>query len=557
MNKNQIETSEKLALYLELNKKKSSKNKKQDSNEQQLKLVRDFCTVLIAGILVVTFSLLGIWLLSNGAVPVVGLPMGIIAIILLLIARYLVSPKSSSAQIQLSILIIIGSILVVTTLLRVFTGSGHAEDAANVLVIVIGGLLGLNLAGVIITSVVSLLCLSIPFILEKIVGAYTPQFAIARVPFVELMLWWLSILISLIMVLIFVSRYRQATTSLEEQSTMLEDLLSTLNSTTEFGSSLSQELSGVTAELNSTSRDHATSSQEQVAAVTQVTASLEELSETANQIAAAALAAANSAGRTVTIATEVTKASELAQKVVKQGTDSVDQAVASVERVRNRIELLGQRLLNLTEQTRRVGTIIDIIDEIADETHLLALNASIEAAGGIENSEASVMTAGSRGDRFGVIAQEIKNLSDRSRESTEEVRQAITEMQGAVAAAVLVAEEGKKETATALSRSQISGLVIQKLNEVIADSSLQAEEILRAVEEVNIRCDEISVATGQQRTANQQILNTMRSVAQVARESAGAVTQLSETVTRVNSRVGELNDVLNQSNESFRVLSAA
>jgi methyl-accepting chemotaxis protein len=334
----------------------------------------------------------------------------------------------------------------------------------------------------------------------------------------------------------------------------LARLTTLLNATNAFGSTLSRELAGMTADLHVTSRQQATNFQEQVAAVTEVTTSLEELNETANQIASSAAAAADSANQTVEIATTVRNASEQARSTSQEGNEAVDQAVASVERVRNRIELLGQRLLHLTEQTRKVGTIIDIIDEIADETHLLALNASIEAAGSI-HTQGGENYRSVRGDRFGVIAQEVKNLADRSRESTEEVRQAITEMQGAVAAAVLVAEEGKKETSAALSRSQIAGSVITKLNEIIYNSATQAEEILSAVEEVNIRCDEISIATGQQRSANQQILFTMRTVAQVSQESAGAVSVLSDTVSMVNRQVDQLNATLDKTNQSLRLVT--
>jgi methyl-accepting chemotaxis protein len=354
-----------------------------------------------------------------------------------------------------------------------------------------------------------------------------------------------------IVFLVFAWRMNNAAEVSENQTDLLRELLVTLNTTTEFGVSLSRDLTGVTAELNSTSLEQASGAQQQVASVTEVTTSLEELNETASQIAANAEIAAMSANQGVTIANEVRENGELAQASVSEGEEAVEQTTTSVERVRNRIELLGQRLLYLTEQTRKVGSIIDIIDDIADETHLLALNASIEAAGSTGSNE----TAGPlnvRGERFGVIAQEVKNLSDRSRESTEEVREAITEMQGAVAAAVLVAEESKKDTAGALSRSQVAGMVIGKLSQVIAANAASAEQILRTVEEVNVRCEEIKIATGQQRSANQQILSTMRYISEVARDNANAVSGISGAVSRVNTRLDDLNMVLDKSSQSIQ-----
>jgi methyl-accepting chemotaxis protein len=342
--------------------------------------------------------------------------------------------------------------------------------------------------------------------------------------------------------------------AIRSQNRRLKLALGEIETRQRTGQQFSQQVLTLASQLNTTASQQVAGTQEQVAAVSEVTTSLEELNESASQIAASAASASEAANQTVQVATEVRETNEVVKSAVTEGNQAVEQAIDSVARVRNRIELLGQRLLHLTEQTRQVSSIIDIIEEIADETHLLALNASIEAAGGISHEESSDATTRttSRGDRFGVIALEVKNLSDRSREATEEVRQGIAEMQGAVAAAVLVAEEGKKETSAALSRSQIAGAVIEKLNEVISSSVSRADQILTSVEEVNLRCDEISVATSQQRTANQQILFTMRNIVEVSQQSAGVVTELSETAHRVNSHVNELNQVFDKPIESIR-----
>ena len=536
--------------------KLGQKEQASQTTQLQLKLIRDFASIMVASIFFAVIISAGFAYITKSWLPL--LPAGFCGgvLILVIIARLLTRPGSSPKQARYAAELILLGILMVVTSSRITDGSENAINMAYLLVIVITGVLGLGFKDTLIFSILSLICLSVPVILEKIYNVYSAEATLDLInyPWINLLVWWLGLLLTFGFMVPFTRRYQQTVRTLEEQSAILQDLLKTINSTTEFGSNLSQELSGVTNELNLTSREHATNTQDQVTAVTEVTASLEELNETASQIAASASAATVSTTLTVNIAEQVREASSLAMVTIIQGSEAVEQTIGSVERVRNRIELLGQRLLTLTEQTRRVGTIIDLIDEIADETHLLALNASIEAAGTTGGEANLPVGNGKRGERFGVIAQEIKNLADRSRESTEEVREAINEMQGAVAAAVLVAEEGKKETAMAFSRSQISGMVIQKLNEVILTSSQQAEGILQAVEEVNSRCDEISIATSQQRTANQQILITMRNVAEVARESVGTISQISETVVRVNSRVGELSTILSQSNSSSRLL---
>ena len=552
--------SDRLSKYL-LQKKLSIGNRQEQTQravERQLKLVRDFGLIMAIAMAFSVVTGLMLALISGNVVPFVLSSIQGLAVLIVLSARVIARPGANELKARLSAYLVIFAILIICISNCSLEGSESAVTSGFLICVIAAGLLGLNLKDIAICSGLTLLGLTIPFVLEKILKVYTVGLDFAKqYPWLDLVIWWLALVTAVTMVGLFVMRYQETNRTLEDQTDLLQELLQTINATTEFSSSLSQELSKVTAELNTSSRDHLSNSHEQVAAVTQVTASLEELTETANQIAASARAATTSAAATVNIAEAVKEASQLAQTVADQGSEAVSQTLISVERVRSRIELLGQRLLNLTEQTRRVGTIIDLIDEIADETHLLALNASIEAAGSITRNEGENRTFSSRrGERFGVIAQEIKNLAERSRESTEEVRQAIQEMQGAVASAVLVAEEGKKETASALSRSQISGLVIRKLNESTGLSAKRAIQILAAVAEVNVRCDEISIATGQQRSANQQILSTMRDVAEVARESAGTINQFSENVSRVNHRIGELNLVLTESNSSLHLLSA-
>ncbi len=402
----------------------------------------------------------------------------------------------------------------------------------------------LGMQGVIIITGLDLAVITLVSVCQNILKIYNPPvvFSPALLGLANIMCGVMAIpAIVTLLVIATRSQYR----AFQLQNRRLAAALAALEVRQRSGQRFSNEVLSLVHQLSASATEQMVGTQEQVAAVSEVTSSLEELSESAAQIAASAASASQAAHQTVEVANEVREASEMAKSAVVEGTQAVEQAVSSVAHVRNRIELLGQRLLHLTEQTRQVSTIIDIIEDIADETHLLALNASIEAAGGIMSDTTSgpVNRNSVRGERFGVIAQEVKNLSDRSREATEEVRQSITEMQGAVAAAVLVAEEGKKETSAALTRSQIAGAVIERLNEVIAGSASRATQILTATEEVNLRCDEISLATSQQRTANQQILVTMRNIAEVSHQSASVVSQLSETASAVNAQVYELNQV--------------
>jgi methyl-accepting chemotaxis protein len=460
-------------------------------------------------------------------------------------------PDSSDRRIDVIVYMVVGICLMIICYYAIIWGINGAFGAAFFIIPVVGSVFGLRTKVVIALAVICGFILMGMLITQNILLTNSQS----AQTYLVIGTWFIVYTVVCVCVIFFTYQLNSSNRQLQAQAVRLKDLLTVVNATTTSGAKVSRNLASVTNELNVTSQQQAGNSQEQVAAIAQVTTSLEELSETASQIAQNAASVARATGEAVSIATGIKEASQLAEASTRQGTQAVEQTVASVTQVRNRIELLGQRLLNLTEQNRRVGTIIDLIDEIADETHLLALNASIEAAGNV-GGEATATGTSQKGARFGVIAQEIKNLSDRSREATEEVRQAISEMQGAVAAAVLVAEEAKKETSASLTRSEIAGAVIGKLSEIVSASVSRAEEILASVALVYQQCDEISLATSQQRSANNQILLTMRSIADISQQTANAVFQLSTSVSQVKYQLDELNHVLEANQTPLELVAA-
>jgi methyl-accepting chemotaxis protein len=382
-------------------------------------------------------------------------------------------------------------------------------------------------------------------------------------------------------------------------------LLAALTDSTLVSRQLSGDLSAATSELNYVAREQAANSQDHATALSEVTTSMEELGETSAQIALNTVAVAQAASSSLRMANEVQQESGRAQTFSREGAEAVKQVLLSQEKLKERVEVMAQRLLMLTQNIQKVGSIVTLIEEIADETQLLALNAGIEAAGTIEiepdyyattvvtpavnndnrnsfspspspslslslgtaavgagavNGVATtatatatatatvVMRSGSgrsrQGERFAVIAQEVKSLADRSREATEEIRDIVGEIKGAVAAAVLVAEEVKKDATNSTARSTIAGAVIEKLNVVVEQSALQASQIVQIAHEVTSRCEEISIATRQQQSASGQVLDSLRSLKDISQQTVGAISQLVATVGQVNRRVGELGEVL-------------
>ncbi len=301
----------------------------------------------------------------------------------------------------------------------------------------------------------------------------------------------------------------------------------------ELGFETGKKMATVATNLGVASRQQAEGASEQAQAVLEVTSSMEELLETARHIAQNATEVGVSADMALQAANEVNSNSIRASESSELGQTTLEDVIVAIEVVKNRIELLGQKLLNLTERSKEVGNIIGLINEISDETHLLALNAAIESAG-----------AGESGRRFSVIANQVKSLADRSIEATKDVQRVIAEVQGSVAESVLTAEEGKKETARAVEKSYRAGLVINELGDIVSQTSNSSRKILTSIELVHRRSEEITLATRQQKSASEQIVTTMRSVGLVAQQSASASHSVQSTVEELQNYSAKLTGAL-------------
>ncbi len=301
----------------------------------------------------------------------------------------------------------------------------------------------------------------------------------------------------------------------------------------QFGEKLNTRLNTMTSELSSTTLQQLVRTQQQASAVLSVTTGLNELSDTARQIASNSLFVNKGASAARKSAEEVKEDAERATANAERGQNAVSSAVQAIEDVRTGIGTLGERLKILTESSRQINSIIALIKEIADQTHLLSLNASIESAG-----------AGEHGLRFGVIAAEVKKLADRSLTATSEVNQVIGELQGAIFSAVLASEETRHKTFGAVTLSYQAGQVISDLGRVVRETTESAGQIVSVVEQVVVLTQDISQATQQQENAIGEIVSIMREVGTVAQENVSGVSQVSATVGEIDQLSAQLKDVL-------------
>jgi methyl-accepting chemotaxis protein len=267
---------------------------------------------------------------------------------------------------------------------------------------------------------------------------------------------------------------------------------------------LGSELAAAAAQMQVTSQQQASGATEQASAVSEVGTTIEELGSTARQIAQAAEHVANAAQQTL--------------ENLSDGQGAVDESIQAMERIRARMQDISARVLGLGERSQQIGEIIDLIDDISDETHLLALNAAIEAAG-----------AGEHGRRFAVVAAEVKSLANRTLTAAKEVKGVIAEIRQATGAAVLAAEEGSKEVERGVELAHSAGQVMDNIV-MVAERTAQSAA-------------EIGLATAQQQSASEQVVETMREIAEVSRQSASGARQIADSAGMLSAVADRLHGV--------------
>ena len=255
------------------------------------------------------------------------------------------------------------------------------------------------------------------------------------------------------------------------------------------------EVAAAADAVNEIASELASGSSQQAASVVEITAAMEELARTASQIA-------ENAGRQAELAARAEASGE-------SGAAAVFEAVTGVEEVQKRISAIASRADALGTRSKEIYRVLDLITEIAQETHILSLNAAIEAA-----------AAGADGRRFSVVAEEVRHLAQRSQESVESVRNLLDEFSSSIRATIVATEEGSKEASRVLERSRAASSAIEELRGASGDTSRVARQI--------------SLATQQQNAASDEVVMTLREVSLVVQRMTGGLKNLSSTADRLN-----------------------
>jgi methyl-accepting chemotaxis protein len=254
------------------------------------------------------------------------------------------------------------------------------------------------------------------------------------------------------------------------------------------------------AELQSASSQQATGSREQATAMNEITTTISELLATSRQIA-------ESADRVVQIAEQTGSAARAGDATVERGQDSING-------IRRQVDLIVNHMLELGKKSQQVGAVLEIVAELAEQTNILAINATIEAAG-----------AGEAGKRFAVVADEIRKLADRVAGSTKEIRELVDDVRSAVNTTVMTTETGSKAVDTGAKQFTDVAVAFRQIADLVATTTAAAKEIglstkqqSTAVEQVNVAATNVAQAAKESETSTGQTLQTASQLAGLSRD---------------------------------------
>ncbi|MGF1724782.1 methyl-accepting chemotaxis protein [Photobacterium nomapromontoriensis] len=259
----------------------------------------------------------------------------------------------------------------------------------------------------------------------------------------------------------------------------------------------STQLSSASEEVSAISVQSSVSMRSQQEQLNSLSVAMEEMRATSSDIASNAESSAN--------------ATNGAAENAKVGGEAIQRSVTAIRSVEEEMHITTDSIHKLVEESQRIGSIVDVINSIADQTNLLALNAAIEAA-----------RAGEQGRGFAVVADEVRSLATRTQESTGEIGAIISRLQEQAAAAeetMIVSVEKMVQGVEAVSRS---GEVISEMN--------------RAVTDIFDMSTQIASATEQQTAVSEELGNNMGHITQAANE----VTEGAEQTTRASEELASL-----------------
>ncbi len=254
-------------------------------------------------------------------------------------------------------------------------------------------------------------------------------------------------------------------------------------------------LASSSSQISATIEQQERIASQQAASVNETTTTMDELEASCRQAAEQAKAAVTAAQQALGLA--------------QGGTQAVEETLEGMFTLEKKVGAIAEQILYLSEQAEQIGSISQLVSDLANKTNLLAFNSSVEA-----------VRAGEHGKGFSLVANEIRKLADQSEKSAEKINELVSDIQSAINSTVMVTDEGTKTVTAGVETAQ-------KTNEAFAG-------VAGAVNKVVLNNQQISLNLKQQADALQQVVEAMETINRGAKETASGISQTKVGTDQLN-----------------------
>ena len=281
------------------------------------------------------------------------------------------------------------------------------------------------------------------------------------------------------------------------------------------------KLKGVMADIKQASASVASGSEQLSASSEEITRTMTDQSNRSSQIATATEEMSQTVIDIAKNASNIALSASETAAIARKGEEVVDKSVVEARTIVETVNASAHVMQTLGDKSRQIGEIVDVINDIADQTNLLALNAAIEAA-----------RAGEQGRGFAVVADEVRKLAERTAKATAEISQMIGSIQGEVGSAVDAMSHTNEKVNVGLQYS--------------VEAGEQLKSIVQSVTSLQSLVQQIATATEEMSTTSEAISGDIQAVANGAREISGGSDQIAQSSSELARLAGQLKNIVDQ-----------
>lgn len=346
------------------------------------------------------------------------------------------------------------------------------------------------------------------------------------------------------------SQLRVLVTQVADTANGVADASAQLSGAAEQAGQATQGITDVSQQVAKGTSDQTENTNRTTEAMKQLSDAIDQIAQGSQEQSQGVEQAATIVGQVSTAIADVAKnaqdassGSSEATTAARNGQEMVGKTIDGMQRISAAVRVASDNISELGVQSEEIGKIVAVIDDIAAQTNLLALNAAIEAA-----------RAGEQGRGFAVVADEVRGLAERVTDATKEIAGLIDNIQKGVAESVRAVEEGSKEVEEGVKLASDAGSTLDRILEGVESVASMIEMISASAEEVSASSDEMvktmdkvstiteqnSAATEQMAASNTQVSDAINSIANISQENSAATQEMSASAEEMSAQVEQV-----------------